>query len=81
MTRIEYLVCSTTDPHSSCLAFKDLTAARQKAVEVGHFHCYEYEITPGIPGVEPDKEELVANHYQVTNGTWNRDAVQSEDEE
>lgn len=73
MARTEYLVCRTLDPHSDCKVFHDLSEARAMAAQVGHFCVYEYEITPGIPGVSPDDATLAANHYMA--GDWLRDAA------
>jgi hypothetical protein len=76
--RTEYLVHRTCDPYSDCAIFTDLKAAQAMAENVGHCHLYEYAITPGIPGYEPDQEELVANHY-MTGDEWVRDLAPPEE--
>lgn len=71
--RTEYLVPKENDPYAPCAVLRDVAEAQAMAERIGHYHFYEYAVTPGIPGVEPDNEDLAANHYMVESG-WVRDA-------
>lgn len=75
MTR--YYVNETTDPYSSMIRCSTIEDAKAMASTVGHFMVYEYEATPGIPGVEPESEEIAANIYYDGN-SWVRDVVEVE---
>lgn len=75
MKKTVYMACTTLEPDSLDADFTSLSVAKAYAINVGHCTVYEYQVTPGVPGVEPDDAVLVANHCMHTGGEWEREEV------